>query len=135
MFGVGDGVEEERRLCYVGITRAKRQLYFTYAESRRVHGTDSYFSRPSRFIGEIPRELIEDVRPRMTVKRPVAASENYGGAAANGLRIGQRVMHGKFGEGMVLNCEGQGDQARVHVNFQSVGSKWLVLSYANLMAI
>ena len=128
-------LEEERRLCYVGITRAKRQLYFTYAESRRVHGTDSYFSRPSRFISEIPRELIEDVRPRMTVKRPVAASENHSSAAANGLRIGQRVMHGKFGEGMVLNCEGQGDQARVQVNFQSVGSKWLVLSYANLMAI
>lgn len=128
-------LEEERRLCYVGITRAKQQLYFTYAESRRLHGSDSYYSKPSRFISEIPRELLEEVRPRMTVKRPVAACEINTDPSPNALRIGQRVMHGKFGEGMVLNCEGRGDQARVQVNFQSVGSKWLMLTYANLLAI
>jgi DNA helicase-2/ATP-dependent DNA helicase PcrA len=132
-------LEEERRLCYVGITRAKECLYVTHAEKRRLHGMDS-LAYPSRFIAEIPDELIEEVRPRVQVARPV-----YGGARQSrrssgslqpgtdiGIRLGQRVRHGKFGDGVILNCEGQGAHARVEVNFERAGTKWLVLNYANL---
>jgi len=130
------GLEEERRLCYVGITRAKRTLYVTYAEQRRLHGMDS-LSQPSRFIAEIPEELVEEVRPRVQVSRPVsprARSRSIGFApgADLGVRLGQRVRHGKFGDGVILNCEGQGAHARVEVNFETAGTKWLVLGYANL---
>lgn len=133
------GLEEERRLCYVGITRAKQILYMTHAEQRRMHGTDS-FSQPSRFIAEIPDELVEEVRPRIQVSRPVSSLSRgrgrvAGGMAAGaelGVRLGQRVRHGKFGDGVILNCEGQGAHARVEVNFEDAGTKWLVLSYANL---
>jgi DNA helicase-2/ATP-dependent DNA helicase PcrA len=134
-----NGLEEERRLCYVGITRAKETLYITYAEQRRLHGMDS-FSQPSRFIGEIPEELVEEIRPRVQVVRPRYASTrpktrpagSMAPGAEFGLRLGQRVRHGKFGEGVILNCEGQGAHARVEVNFENAGTKWLVLSYANL---
>jgi DNA helicase-2/ATP-dependent DNA helicase PcrA len=134
-----DGLEEERRLCYVGITRAKETLYITYAEQRRLHGMDS-FSRPSRFIKEIPEKLVEEIRPRVQVVRPQYTSQRSRGRPAGsmapgaelGLRLGQRVRHGKFGDGVILNCEGQGAHARVEVNFENVGTKWLVLSYANL---
>ena len=133
------GLEEERRLCYVGITRAKQVLYVTYAEQRRMHGMDS-FAQPSRFISEIPTELVEEVRPRVQVSRPLsprsgAAGRSAGGVAPGseaGIRLGQRVRHGKFGDGVILNCEGQGAHARVEVNFENAGTKWLVLSYANL---
>jgi len=133
------GLEEERRLCYVGITRAKQTLYVTYAEQRRLHGMDN-FAHPSRFIGEIPVELVEEVRPRVQVSRPLsprsrAAGRTAGGVAPGaemGVRLGQRVKHGKFGDGVILNCEGQGAHARVEVNFETAGTKWLVLSYANL---
>jgi len=132
------GLEEERRLCYVGITRAKRTLYITHAEQRRLHGMDS-FSQPSRFLAEIPTELIEEIRPRVRVSRPVrsASRSPRGGsslspAAEIGVRLGQRVRHGKFGDGVILNCEGQGAHARVEVNFETAGTKWLVLGYANL---
>ncbi len=133
-----NGLEEERRLCYVGITRAKQTLYVTYAEQRRLHGMDS-FSQPSRFISEIPDEYVEEIRPRVQVSRPVRASRP--GAAGSlrkssdaemGVRLGQRVRHGKFGDGVILNYEGQGAHARVEVNFETAGTKWLVLSYANL---
>ena len=132
------GEEEERRLCYVGITRAKESLYITHAEQRRLHGMDN-FSQPSRFIAEIPDEHIEEVRPRIQVSRPVHSahtprrrqtSTTPGGEL--GIRLGQRVRHKKFGDGVILNCEGQGAHARVEVNFESAGTKWLVLSYANL---
>ena len=132
-----NGLEEERRLCYVGITRAKESLYITYAEQRRLHGMDSY-SQPSRFIAEIPDEFIEEVRPRVQVSRPMmGASRNSGRSSTRpgaelGIRLGQRVHHGKFGDGVILNCEGQGAHARVEVNFETAGTKWLVLSYANL---
>ena len=130
-----NGLEEERRLCYVGITRAKQNLYVTYAEQRRLHGMDNY-SQPSRFIAEIPDEHIEEIRPRVQVTRPVRASGRSSTstrpAAAMGVRLGQRVRHGKFGDGVILNCEGQGAHARVEVNFETAGTKWLVLSYANL---
>jgi DNA helicase-2/ATP-dependent DNA helicase PcrA len=133
------GLEEERRLCYVGITRAKATLYITYAEQRRLHGMDS-FSQPSRFIAEIPDELIEEIRPRVQVLRPLytgaRGKTRSGGSMAPGaglgLRLGQRVRHRKFGDGVILNCEGQGAHARVQVNFENAGTKWLVLSYANL---
>jgi len=130
-----NGLEEERRLCYVGITRAMETLFVTYAEQRRLHGMDS-FAQPSRFISEIPPELVEEVRPRMQVSRPVLNRASRRPAASrepeSGIRLGQRVRHGKFGEGVVLNCEGHGAHARVQVNFESAGTKWLVLSYANL---
>jgi len=132
------GLEEERRLCYVGITRARKTLFITCAEQRRLHGMDSY-SQPSRFIKEIPEELIEEVRPRVQVSRPMPASRrsrpgngNIAPGADLGIRLGQRVRHGKFGDGVILNCEGQGAHARVEVNFETAGTKWLVLSYANL---
>ncbi len=124
-----EGLEEERRLCYVGITRAKRELYLTYAEQRRLHGQESY-TTPSRFIREIPPELVEEIRPTLVVSRPLyrrpSATETHG------VRLGQRVRHGKFGEGIVLNSEGSGAHARVQVNFERAGTKWLVVAYANL---
>ncbi len=132
-----NGLEEERRLCYVGITRAKQLLYLTFAEQRRLHGIDN-FSQPSRFLTEIPSEHVEEIRPRVQVARPARASgaarrsAPASAAAEIGVRLGQRVRHGKFGDGVVLNCEGQGAHARVEVNFETAGTKWLVLSYANL---
>jgi len=129
------GLEEERRLCYVGITRAMQTLYITYAEQRRLYGIDNY-SQPSRFIAEIPAEFIEEVRPRVKVSLPTRAP-NVGRTPIRqgseiGVRLGQRVRHKKFGDGVILNCEGQGAHARVEVNFETAGTKWLVLSYANL---
>ena len=130
-----NGLEEERRLCYVGITRAKQLLYVTYAEQRRLHGMDN-FSQPSRFIAEIPGEYVEEVRPRVQVSRPLRSpslrSRPATPSAEAGVRLGQRVRHNKFGDGVILNCEGQGVHARVEVNFETAGTKWLVLSYANL---
>lgn len=134
------GLEEERRLCYVGITRAKTMLYISHAESRRIHG-DINLCRPSRFIKEIPKELISEIRLKSTVRRQTGHAISSGlssGLSANAeipqtnISLGQRVIHGKFGEGVVLNYEGQGTNARVQVNFDEVGSKWLVLSYAKL---
>jgi DNA helicase-2/ATP-dependent DNA helicase PcrA len=140
-----DGLEEERRLCYVGITRAMKQLYISYAEQRRLHGMDSY-GTPSRFIDEIPAELIEEVRPRIQVSRPMIGSYRPSPAAARfrepapepaapGMKLGARVRHGRFGDGVILNLEGQGAQARVQVNFEHQGAKWLMLSYANLEVV
>ncbi len=133
------GLEEERRLCYVGMTRAMQELYITYAEQRRLHGNDTY-SAPSRFIAEIPAEYLEEIRPQVRVTRPVVRARMGGRSTLReevpaGIKLGQRVRHRKFGEGMVLNYEGQGAQARVQVNFEKVGSKWLVLAYANLEAL
>ena len=126
-------MEEERRLCYVGITRAMRQLTLTYAEMRRLHGSDSY-NRPSRFIAEMPQALLAEVRMRGAVTRPLefAAGRNGREPDSGGLRIGQRVLHGKFGEGVVLQAEGHGDRSRVQVNFARDGAKWLMLGYAKL---
>jgi ATP-dependent DNA helicase UvrD/PcrA len=127
------GLEEERRLCYVGATRAMRQLWLSYAEQRRLHGADSYGS-PSRFLREIPQELLEEVRPRIQVTRSAYAPRRAGieEDAVDGVRLGQRVRHGKFGDGIVLGVEGQGSHARVQVNFERQGTKWLMLAYANL---
>ncbi len=133
------GLEEERRLCYVGMTRAMQELYLTYAEQRRLYGNDTY-GAPSRFIKEIPGEFLEEIRPQVRTTRPVfrgrrASGASFKEAAPAGVKLGQRVRHRKFGEGMVLNYEGQGAQARVQVNFERAGSKWLVLAYANLEAL
>jgi DNA helicase-2/ATP-dependent DNA helicase PcrA len=125
-------LEEERRLCYVGMTRAMRELNLTYAEQRRLHGMDTY-GQASRFINEVPTELLEEVRPRIQISRPVQFGRGkLEEPEAGGIRLGQRVRHGKFGEGVVLNLEGQGAHARVQVNFERQGSKWLMVSYANL---
>ncbi len=123
-------LEEERRLCYVGITRAMEKLVICYAETRRLHGNES-FNAPSRFIREIPGELMEEVRLHTTVSRPVSISL-AAEVADTGLNLGQRVYHQVFGEGVVLNFEGRGSNARVEVNFDGEGSKWLVVQYANL---
>jgi len=127
-----DALQEERRLCYVGATRAMSQLYLTYAEQRRLHGVDS-FGQPSRFIGEIPPELLEEVRPSIHISRPLYRHQvSLGGTDDSDVQLGQRVRHGKFGEGVVLSYEGSGAHARVQVNFETAGTKWLVMSYANL---
>jgi DNA helicase-2/ATP-dependent DNA helicase PcrA len=150
------GLEEERRLCYVGCTRAMRQLYLTYAEQRRMHGQDN-FGAPSRFLAEIPVELIEEVRPKVQVSRPVYTPQSrYTPSQAprpsgsnvsmsgrrfqddpipGGFKLGQRVRHAKFGDGVVLSLEGQGNNARVQVNFERQGTKWLMLGYAHLDAV
>ena len=135
-------LEEERRLCYVGMTRAKRKLCMSYAESRRLYGGSDRYSTPSRFLRELPPERIEEVRLRGTVSRPGLRVSSRRRATAepmhddsNGLRLGQRVQHPKFGEGVVLMYEGQGTHARVQVNFEAAGSKWLVVGYANLVPV
>ena len=130
------GLEEERRLCYVGATRAMRQLYITYAEQRRLYGVDTY-GQPSRFISELPAELIEEIRPRLQVSRPVFVkrSTSLDESPAAGMRMGSRVRHSKFGDGVVLNFEGNGPHARIQVNFEGQGTKWLMLSYANLVRV
>jgi DNA helicase-2/ATP-dependent DNA helicase PcrA len=169
-------LEEERRLCYVGITRARQKLYLCYAENRRLYGSDT-FNMPSRFIREIPSELLEEVRVRATISRPV----NYGYSQRNAVQanssqqdpakssqpanvapaltrkhatqrsgpafafsqpttsgefnLGQRVSHPLFGDGIILNVEGNGPRTRVQIHFNSEGTKWLMLSHANLSAM
>ena len=126
-------LEEERRLCYVGITRAMKELNLSYAEVRRRHGQE-HRNRPSRFVAEIPAELLEEVRPQPNISLPV----RMGGQAepqadpAPGPGLGRRVAHPSFGEGVVLNREGAGEHARVQVNFEQHGPKWLVVAYARL---
>ena len=126
-------LEEERRLCYVGMTRAMQQLHLTYAESRRLHGSETY-PLPSRFLREIPGNLIEEVRAGGGYAQKsswiAAGSEERGE-----FYLGQRVVHLKFGEGVVLNSEGRGPSARIQVNFETTGSKWLVIAYAKLRPI
>lgn len=123
-------LEEERRLCYVGITRAMEKLVITYAETRRMHGSET-FNAPSRFIRELPADLLQEVRLHTSVVRPVSSFEHIE-VPDTGLSLGQQVYHQVFGEGVVLNFEGRGSNARVEVNFASEGSKWLVVQYANL---
>lgn len=131
-------LEEERRLCYVGITRAMEQLVMTYAEARRLYGQDK-FHPVSRFIREIPAQYLQEVRIKNTVSRPVSFDRQS--TLPRGMQeevpafhLGQQVMHGKFGEGTVMNYEGKGAHARIQVNFPEHGNKWLVLSYAKLTA-
>jgi len=155
---------EERRLCYVGITRAMQRLYLTHAESRRIYGHTEYRA-PSRFLGEIPANLMEEVRPRLSISRPlhVPQERSHGdsgrsypqrrpqagstpSSAATAPRrqapgedlpfkLGSRVLHPKFGEGIVLRFEGNGAHQQVQVNFARAGQKWLMCAYANLQAV
>ena len=139
-------LEEERRLAYVGITRAEKKLLMTYAESRRIYGEER-FNAVSRFVRDIPGELVEEIRAR--INRPAAPGVTRASASGGssrrfstsdqgvdtGFELGQHVSHPKFGEGVILNFEGQGASARVQVNFTSEGTKWLVVSYARLEAI
>ncbi len=135
-------LEEERRLAYVGVTRAMQRLVLTYAETRRLYGSETY-NKVSRFIREIPPALIQEVRLSNTVSRPYGGtSRNAGGSLFSGagvpetpFSLGQRVRHALFGEGTILNFEGAGAQAQVQVNFESEGSKWLMLGYAKLEAL
>jgi DNA helicase-2/ATP-dependent DNA helicase PcrA len=129
-----EGLEEERRLCYVGTTRAMKQLYMTYADQRRLHGQDNY-GTPSRFISEIPEDLIEEVRPRIQISRPVAAGRFRAPVEelAPGVKLGARVRHKKFGEGVILKVEGQGPQANIQVNFASLGVKIMMLEYLEVV--
>jgi DNA helicase-2/ATP-dependent DNA helicase PcrA len=133
-------LEEERRLAYVGITRAMQKLVISYAETRRLYGSETY-NKVSRFVREIPAPLIQEVRLSNSVSRPVATSSMGGGSLFAGsaipqtpFNLGQRVRHSLFGEGTILNFEGAGAQARVQVNFENEGSKWLMLAYAKLEA-
>lgn len=129
-------LEEERRLCYVGMTRAMQKLYLCHAETRRLYGQEQY-NRPSRFLREIPAEYIEEIRLTTTVSRPTqfgrfSSATSHSAFENTGFKLGQRVMHEKFGEGTVLNYEGAGEQSRVQVNFDALGSKWLMTQYARL---
>ncbi|HCH0720443.1 TPA: DNA helicase II [Vibrio parahaemolyticus] len=129
-------LEEERRLCYVGMTRAMQKLYITYAEMRRLYGQDKYH-KPSRFIRELPETCLDEVRMKAQVSRPVssgrfsqtAVKENFN---ETGFSLGSRVMHPKFGEGTIINFEGSGPQSRVQIAFNGEGIKWLVTAYARL---
>ncbi len=150
-----DRLPEERRLCYVGLTRAMQRLYLTHAESRRVFGRTSYRD-PSRFLSELPAEAIEDVRPRISVSRPLYTAERIALSAPTAeasatrrrsraaaplagedlpIRLGSRVRHPKFGEGTVLRFEGSGESRQVHVNFEQVGQKILMYELARLEQI
>ena len=128
-------LEEERRLCYVGMTRAMERLVLSHAEKRRLYGEEK-IARASRFISEIPKEYIEEVRLGGRVTLPRYEQHHYSNTVVEdkdaAVKLGQRVVHAKFGEGVVLNYEGQGRHARVQVNFEMAGSKWLVMEYANL---
>jgi DNA helicase-2/ATP-dependent DNA helicase PcrA len=128
---------EERRLCYVGMTRARQTLYLMYTESRFLYGQEMS-PRPSRFLKEIPSENTEEIRARKNT-----VSDNFSSMAPKhsnslnetGFQPGQTVAHPKFGTGLVIDFEGSGKGARVQVNFDQVGSKWLVLAYANLTVV
>jgi len=131
-------MEEERRLCYVGMTRAMVKLYITYAESRRLYGQDKYHTA-SRFIREIPADCVEEVRLKTTISRPIhnrfSQVTSHASFEETGFQLGEKVAHRKFGEGIVLNYEGSGEHGRVQVNFDDFGTKWLVLAYAKLEKI
>jgi len=131
-------LEEERRLAYVGITRARERLVLCYAESRRQYGSET-LSRPSRFLDELPAHLLTEVRPRAKISRPVYTTRASRGHAdleeTSPIKLGQRVRHASFGEGVVISAEGSGAHTRIQVNFADAGPKWLVAAYANLTAL
>ena len=137
-------LEEERRLCYVGITRAMQKLFITYAETRRLYGSET-FNSVSRFVKEIPSDCIQEVRLKMSVTRPVNVQRKPNPQILRkgmsdvgedtGFNLGQLVTHAIFGEGVIVHFEGQGPSARIQVNFKKEGSKWLVMQYAKLEAV
>jgi len=134
---------EERRLAYVGITRARQQLVLSHAETRRIHGSDMY-GLPSRFLREIPKSLLREIRPKpqaargaYTTQRDRYIPRDRGHATLDVpvIQLGANVRHPTFGTGFVTDVEGSGSHARVQVNFEDTGSKWLVLAYANLQPV
>ena len=130
-------LEEERRLAYVGITRAMEKLYLTFAESRSIYGNET-FNSVSRFVRDIPSDVIEEVRLQNNIARPTsyaAGAIQSDQGQATGFSLGQQIMHNVYGEGVILNFEGNGPRARVHVSFEEVGTKILILASANLAAI
>jgi DNA helicase-2/ATP-dependent DNA helicase PcrA len=138
-----DGVEEERRLMYVAITRARQRLYLSLAQTRMLHG-QTRFNLPSRFFEEIPAGLLKWLTPKAVKSGYGYESETYAYSAparsmpagrGNGLRVGQTVEHAKFGVGVIVNAEGSGSDARVQVNFGAAGMKWLALSVAKLTPV
>jgi DNA helicase-2/ATP-dependent DNA helicase PcrA len=139
-----DGLEEERRLMYVAITRARQRLYLCHAQTRMLHGQTRY-NVASRFIDEIPQEIVKRLTPVMGMGAGRARFDDQAWAAApektfkqksagHGFRIGQAVQHPKFGQGVIVNAEGSGTDARLQINFGKQGMKWLALEYAKLTA-
>jgi DNA helicase-2/ATP-dependent DNA helicase PcrA len=128
-----DFLEEERRLCYVAITRAMKLLYITHANARYLHGSYNYLM-PSRFINEIPSELLDSVKSDSYQHKKNKKISSFKSQTNNssGLKVGQRVKHQKFGNGVVLSYEGEDDNLKLYINFEDYGSKWLVLTYAHL---
>jgi len=131
-----DGLEEERRLMYVAVTRARKRLYLSNAQTRMLHG-QTRFCLPSLFLEELPEELLRKINraPAYETHAPTRATTtpvSSGQTSANGLRIGQNVEHAKFGLGVIVSAEGRGADARVQVNFGTHGMKWLALEYAKL---
>ncbi len=136
----GRGIEEERRLAYVGMTRAMERLVLCWAEMRRLYGNENY-TVMSRFIREVPDELLHHVRLKATVSTPLFQKPTppprlrQDVEPQSGISLGQLVVHPTFGDGVVLAIEGAGARARVHINFDQVGAKWLMLAHANLQAL
>ena len=129
-------LQEERRLCYVGMTRSMEKLFITHAEMRNLYGSES-FNPASRFLREIPENLTVEVRTGGNVPRTSKSSSKIasGEVPDTEFKLGQRVLHEAFGEGVILNYEGEGANARVEVNFDSSKTKWLMVSYAKLQHI
>ncbi|MFW9298093.1 DNA helicase II [Glaesserella parasuis] len=129
-------LQEERRLAYVGITRAKKKLTISYAESRRLYGKEERHL-PSRFIGELPDEHIREVRLRGSINRPATFAKPQANPTAclqedNSWKMGQKVRHEKFGQGTIINVEGSGDHTRLQIAFVQQGIKWLIAKVAKL---
>ena len=127
-------LEEERRLCYVGLTRARNKLHITHAEYRRMYNQESY-QRPSRFLTEIPIENCDRINSnfgQQTVQNIRLAQENSNPESTSTWRLGSHVKHAKFGYGVVMNAEGSGSTGRIQVNFAEHGCKWLLTDYAKL---
>lgn len=123
-------LEEERRLCYVGITRAKQKLYLTYAEIRRLHGKET-IQRPSRFLREIPETCMQSVRMMPKISRPVVHREKESTTA---FKLGQTVVHAVFGEGTIIHIDGYGASTRLQIRFKKVGVKWLIAELAKFVS-
>ena len=132
-----EGLEEERRLMYVALTRARQRLYLSCAQTRMLHGQTRYCV-PSNFLDEIPENLLLKLNKK-SAPAPTATPAFGGGYSAEpvagGLRIGQAVEHAKFGLGVIVSTEGRGADARVQVNFGGSGMKWLALEYAKLTPV
>ena len=131
-----DGLEEERRLMYVAITRARRRLYLSHAQSRMLHGQTRY-ALPSRFLEELPEQVLLHLNKRVQASYAPYAAAPARSPANNdtGYKVGQSVAHAKFGTGIIIDFEGRGSDARVQVKFRDAGVKWLALAYAKLEGV